>query len=178
MKMRFFGLGAKVMQKMGVSTQLLAPGDIFPALERGVIDATELATPSIDLGLGLHQVAKHYYFPGWHQQTTVLELLVNKDQWNELPDPYRAIVEVACGDGVNWGFARSEAVQYPALQELKDQGVVIHRWSDATLDALEAAWMEVVAEESANDPLFKRTWDSYSAFRENYKIWKDHGYLE
>jgi TRAP-type mannitol/chloroaromatic compound transport system substrate-binding protein len=178
MKMRFFGLGAKVMQKMGVSTQLLAPGDIFPALERGVIDATELATPSIDLGLGLHEVAKHYYFPGWHQQTTVLELLVNKDQWNELPDPYRAIVEVACGDGVNWGFVRSEAVQFPALQELKDQGVVIHRWSDATLDALEAAWMEVVAEESANDPLFKRTWDSYSAFRENYKIWKDHGYLE
>jgi TRAP-type mannitol/chloroaromatic compound transport system substrate-binding protein len=178
LKMRFFGLGAKVMQKMGVSTQLLAAADIYPALERGVIDATEFSMPAIDLELGFYQVAQHYYFPGWHQQATVLEVLINQDRWDELSDAYQAIVEVACGDGINWGFVKSEAVQFPALRDLEEKGVAIHRWPESTLNALEATWMEVVIEESANDPLFKRTWDSYSAFRENYQIWKDHGYLE
>ena len=77
LKMRFFGLGAKVMEKIGVSTQLIAGGDIFPALERGSIDATEYSMPAIDLNLGFYQVAKHYYFPGWHQQATMFELLMN-----------------------------------------------------------------------------------------------------
>ncbi|OZG69701.1 C4-dicarboxylate ABC transporter, partial [Hahella sp. CCB-MM4] len=67
LSMRFFGLGAKVMERMGVSTQLLAGGDIFPALELGTIDATEFSMPAIDLNLGFYQVASYYYFPGWHQ---------------------------------------------------------------------------------------------------------------
>src|SRR5215510_13891817 len=75
MKMRFFGLGAQVMQKLGVSTQLLAAADIYPALERGVIDATEFSMPTMDIKLGFHQIAKFNYFPGWHQQTSVSELL-------------------------------------------------------------------------------------------------------
>src|SRR5690606_21940018 len=81
LKMRFFGLGAKVMERMGVSTQLLAGGDIFPALERGSIDATEYSMPAIDLGLGFYQVAQHYYFPGWHQQSTLFDLMMNKDKY-------------------------------------------------------------------------------------------------
>ena len=82
LKMRFFGLGAKVMEKLGVSTQLLAGGDIFPALELGTIDATEFSMPAIDLDLGFHQVAKHYYFPGWHQPSSLLELIINKERWD------------------------------------------------------------------------------------------------
>ena len=74
LKMRFFGLGATVMQRLGVDTQLLAGGDIYPALERGTIDATEFSMPAIDLDLGFYQIAKHYYFPGWHQQSTLQEL--------------------------------------------------------------------------------------------------------
>ena len=77
LKMRFFGLGAKVMEKVGVSTQLLAGGDIYPALELGTIDSTEFAMPAIDLELGFYQIAKHYYFPGWHQQSTFMELMIN-----------------------------------------------------------------------------------------------------
>ena len=96
---------------MGVSTQLLAPGDIFPALERGVIDATELATPSIDLGLGLHEVAKHYYFPGWHQQTTVRSCWSTRTSGTSCPIAYRAIVEVACGATSTGASKPSEAVQ-------------------------------------------------------------------
>ena len=84
LKMRFFALGAKVMEKVGVSTQLLAGGDIVPALELGTIDATEYASPVIDKDLGFYQIAKHYYFPGWHQQSTWLDLIVNLKRWREL----------------------------------------------------------------------------------------------
>ena len=78
--MRFFGLGAKVMQKFGVSTQQLAGGDIYPALELGTIDATEFSMPAIDRSYGFYQIAKHNYFPGWHQQSTANEILVNHGQ--------------------------------------------------------------------------------------------------
>jgi len=86
LKMRFFGVGAKVMQKFGVSTQQLAGGDIYPALELGTIDATEFSMPAIDRSYGFYQIAKYNYFPGWHQQSTSNELLINMDKWNELPD--------------------------------------------------------------------------------------------
>ena len=95
LKMRFFGLGAKVMQKLGVSTQLLAGGDIFPALELGTIDATEFSMPAIDLKLGFYQVAKYYYFPGWHQQSTIFELMLNKDEWDALDDQTKAVFETS-----------------------------------------------------------------------------------
>lgn len=84
LKMRFFGLGARVVEKLGVSTQLLAPGDIYPALELGTIDATELASPPIDRDMGFYQIAKHYYFPGWHQQSTWVDIIFNLDIWNGL----------------------------------------------------------------------------------------------
>src|SRR3990172_11499221 len=91
LKMRFFGLGAKVMQKLGVSTQLLAAADIFPALERGVIDATEFSMPAMDIKLGFHQIAKFNYYPGWHQQVSCSEILMNKKAYDDLPEQYKEI---------------------------------------------------------------------------------------
>lgn len=178
LKMRFFGLGAKVMSKMGVSTQLLSPADIYPALERGVIDATEYSMPSMDLDLGFYQVAKHYYFPGWHQQATVGELLVNRARWEALSETHKAVLETACGDSLNWSFARSEALQYKAMLTLKEKGVKFHRWPESVLKELEAKWQEVIEEESASDPLFKRVYESYAAFRRQYAVWREHGYLD
>jgi TRAP-type mannitol/chloroaromatic compound transport system substrate-binding protein len=178
LKLRYGGLGAKIMTKMGASTQLLAPGDIYAALERGVIDATEFSMPVIDLVLGFHQVAKHYYFPGWHQQATLGELLVNRDKWEALSEQHKAIVEAACGDALSWSFIRSEALQFEAMRKLQEKGVTLHRWPDHMLAQFEAKWQEVVAEESAKDPLFKRIHESFSAFRNQYAIWKQHGYLE
>lgn len=178
LKMRFFGLGAKVMEKMGVSTQLLAGGDIFPALELGTIDATEFSMPAIDLNLGFYQVAKHYYFPGWHQQSTFFDLMMNKDNWDALSETQQAQIETMCGDNVRYGLAEGEAIQFSALKELQEEkGVTIHRWPPEILDQLHAAWEEVVAEQS-KDPDFKRVWDSLTAFREDYKLWGDLGYLE
>lgn len=178
LKMRFFGLGAQVMQKMGASTQLLAAADIYPALERGVIEATEFSMPSIDLKLGFYQIAQHYYFPGWHQQASVLELLMNKAGWDGLSDQQRAIIEVTCGDSVRHVIADGEYQQPAALDELQAKGVMIHKWPPETLAALKAAWEEVVAEQSAKDPLFKEVAEHYTAFRTRYALWKDIGYLK
>ena len=178
-KMRFFGLGAKVMQKVGVSTQLLAPADIFPALERGVIDATEFSMPAMDQKQGFHQVAKFNYFPGWHQLTSCSEILMNKAKFDALTDQYKKIIEIAATAGVAYNYAESEAGQFSIMAEMQAKnGVQIKRWSDEDLAKYEAAWLEVIAEESAKDPLFKKVSDHYLAFRKNYAIWGDAQYLK
>ena len=177
LKMRFFGLGAKVMEKVGVSTQLLAGGDIYPALERGSIDATEFSMPAIDLDLGFYQVAKHYYFPGWHQQSTLFELMINLDKWNALDGQQKAMIEAACHANVAAMFAEGEAIQFAAMQELQDKGVTLHRWPEDVLDTLRGAWGEVATELAAEDESFRKSWDSLQAFRRNYAIWNDLGYL-
>ncbi|MCG8693266.1 MAG: TRAP transporter substrate-binding protein [Minwuiales bacterium] len=178
MKMRFFGLGAQVMQKIGVNTQLLAAADIYPALERGVIDATEFSMPSIDLNLGFYQIAKNYYFPGWHQQASVLELLLNKQNFDGLSDQHQAMIEITCGDSVRHIVADGEAKQAKALAELKSKGVTIHQWPPEMLDVFRKAWEEVVAEQSAADPLFKEVHEHYTKFRADYALWREHGYLK
>ncbi len=177
LKMRFFGLGAKVMERLGVSTQLIAPGDIFPALELGTIDAAELSFPALDLDLGFYEVAKHYYFPGWHQPTTFGELMINLDDWNSISPRQQALLQSICKESITRTLAESEAIQFKALQELESKGVVLHRWNPEVLAAFETAWKEVVAEEAANDIDFSRVWDSLRTFRENYKLWGDLGYI-
>ncbi len=178
LKMRFFGLGAKVMQKLGVDTQLLAGGDIFPALERGTIDATEFSMPAIDQNLGFYNIAKHYYFPGWHQQSTIQELLLNKKKWDAMTEQQRELIKTACKANVAYQFSEGEAIQGKALAEMKAKGVNIHKWPPEMLAAYEKAWNEVAAEEAAKNPDFKKVWDSLQSFRKQYKIWSDLGYLQ
>ena len=177
LKMRFFGLGAKVMEKLGVSTQLIAGGDIYPALELGTIDATEFSMPAIDKELGFHEIAGHYYFPGWHQQSTFIELMVNMERWNALDDRRKAQLEIACGENFRQSIAEGEAIQFGALEELSAAGVEAHRWSDEMMAAYSGAWDEVVVEEAAADPSFAEVWESLSTFREKYAVWKNLGYL-
>jgi TRAP-type mannitol/chloroaromatic compound transport system substrate-binding protein len=170
--MRFFGLGAQVMQKLGVSTQLLAAADIYPALERGVIDATEFSMPTMDTKLGFHQIAKYNYFPGWHQQVSAGELLMNKAAWEALSDQNKAIIEIALGENITRNYVESDHSQFAAMADMRDKHKVqIKRWSDQDLAALEKAWLEVLAEESARDPLFKKVADHYLDYRKKFAVW-------
>ena len=174
LKMRFFGLGAQVMQKLGVSTQLLAAADIYQALERGVIDATEFSMPTMDIKLGFHQIAKFNYFPGWHQLVSCSEFLMNKKEWDALPDAYKAMIEVAGKAQVAHTYAESEAMQFDVMAEMRDKHKVqVKRWSDQDLAAFEKAWLEVIKEESAKDAVFKKVADHYLDFRKKYAIWGD-----
>jgi len=167
-----------VMQKLGVSTQQLAAGDIYPALELGTLDATEFSMPSMDRTLGFYQIAKYNYFPGWHQQSTTNELLINMDKWNELPDHYKTMLEQACLANAIVELADGEFEQPQALIANQADGVQIMTWPDEILDEFEAAWEEVLAEELEKNPDLQRMWDSYSAFAESYKIWSEVGYLK
>jgi TRAP-type mannitol/chloroaromatic compound transport system substrate-binding protein len=179
LKMRFFGLGAQVMQKMGVSTQLLAAADIYPALERGVIEATEFSMPTIDQALGFHQIAKFNYFPGWHQQTSVSELLINRQEWEKLSEQNKTLIKLALGESVLNTYAETEARQFEVMAEMRaKQGVQVKRWPDDVLKAFEKAWTEVLAEESAKDPLFKKVADSYLGFRERYRVWGEAQFMK
>jgi len=172
LKMRFFGLGAKVMQKLGVSTQLLAGGDIYPALEKGVIDATEFSMPNMDIKYGFYQIAKFNYYPGWHQQVSVSEVLMNKAKFDALSDQFKAIVEIAAGDNVMHTYAETEALNPSAMNEMLDKySVQNKRWGDAELATFEKAWNDVVVEESANDAYFKEIAESFYAFRKVYRTW-------
>ncbi len=172
MKMRFFGLGALVMQKLGVSTQLLAGADIYPALEKGVIDATEFSMPITDIKYGFHQIAKFNYFPGWHQQVSCSEMLINKKAYDALPKSYQALIRVTLDAMVTRTMAETEATNPPALTKMQtENGVTVKRWPDSELAKFEKAWIEVVEEESKADPTFKKIADDYLKFREEYRIW-------
>ncbi|MGB0696598.1 MAG: TRAP transporter substrate-binding protein [Rhodospirillaceae bacterium] len=177
LKMRFFGLGGKVMQKLGVATSLLPGGEIFPALEKGAIDATEFSMPAIDARLGFHKLVKFNYFPGWHQQATVFELLINGDTWKEASDQHKAIIENACKASMADSFAEGEASQYAALKDNVDNnGVTIKQWSPEMLATFRSTWDEVAAEEAA-DPFFAEVMADMTAFREGYQLWKENAFL-
>jgi TRAP-type mannitol/chloroaromatic compound transport system substrate-binding protein len=178
MKMRFFGLGAMVMSKLGVSTQLLAGGDIYPALEKGVIDATEFSMPTHDLSYGFYQLAKFNYFPGWHQQTSIGELLLNQKAWNGITKTQQGIIKTSCDATMLWALVRSDAKQVPAMRELEKKGVTFVTWPDSEISKFKKAWDEVVKEKSASDPLFKEITASYNAFRKDYQIWSQRAYLK
>lgn len=178
LKMRFFGLGGKVMEKLGVATSLLPGGEIFPALEKGAIDATEFSMPAIDQRLGFHKVVKYNYFPGWHQQATVFELLINKDVWNEASEQHQHILAEACKASMADSFAEGEAMQFDALQKnIEENGVEIRKWSPEMLSVFKETWEEVAAEESANDAFFAEVYGNLSEFRAQYDLWEQNAFL-
>ncbi len=178
LKMRFFGLGGKVMQKLGVATSLLPGGEIFPALEKGAIDATEFSMPAIDQRLGFHKVVKYNYFPGWHQQATVFELLINKDVWNEASEQHQHILAEACKASMADSFAEGEAMQFDALQRnIEENGVQIRKWSPEMLQIFRDTWEEVAAEESAADEFFAKVYGNMSDFRAKYDLWEQNAFL-
>ncbi|WP_170414580.1 TRAP transporter substrate-binding protein [Ruegeria atlantica] len=178
LKMRFFGLGGKVMQKLGVATSLLPGGEIFPALEKGAIDATEFSMPAIDARLGFHKLVKFNYFPGWHQQATVFELMINKDVWAETSEQHKAIIENACKASMADSFAEGEAIQHAALiDNVENNGVTIKQWSPEMLDTFRTTWDEVAAEEAANDAFFAKVLSDMNEFRDGYALWKTNAFL-
>ena len=178
LNMRFFGLGAEVMQRLGVSTSLLAGGDIFPALERGAIDATEFSMPVIDARLGFYNIAKFNYFPGWHQPATIYELMINRDRWEDLDEMSQNQIEMACLANLTTNYAEGEATNFPAMVDnVENQGVTIKQWSPEILETFEATWNEVAAELASEDAYFKEVWDDLQEYRAGYKTWGNSIYL-
>ena len=176
LKVRYYGLGARILAKLG-AVPILPSGDVYEALESGALDAAEYGTPAIDAQHFFDRVAGHYYFPGWHQQATLVELLINRGKWDALSDQQRLLIESGCGDNLQHTLAESEAAQGGVLAELRAAGVQFHKWSPRLLAEFRKQWLTIVGEESAKDANFKRAATSLTNFRQNYAVWRDLGYL-
>lgn len=172
LKMRIPGLAGKVYANLGVDVKVLPGGEIFPALERGVIDAAEFVGPYQDRRLGLQKAAKYYYTTGWHEAATVSELLINKAAWDKLPKDLQAIVSNAAAacNVISEGWcqkANSEAME----DLVKNQKVIAKPLPDSVIAALRAETAKVLAEAVAKDPLVKKVHDSYMGFKAKYDRW-------
>ena len=177
LKIRFAGLGGKVIERLGASVTMLPGGEIFQALEKGAIDATEFSLPNVDEQLGFDRIAKLNYYPGWHQPYTAVHLVVNIEEWRALTAAHQAVIDTACTGGVTRNLANSEAKQGPILAGFPDKGVTPIVLPEPILRQLNQVADEVMAEEAANDEDFRIIHESQLAFRMQYAHWKRFAYL-
>lgn len=176
--MRAFGYGALTLRALGVVPYELPAADIRPALETGLIAAAEFSLPSIDADLGLHEAAGHLYLPGWQQPATALELLMPERSWAALSEDHRFAIEAACEATLSWSLAMARERQVIALGRFRAKGIEIHDWPEEILAALRQAWAEVIAEETARDPLLAAAWKSYLAHVESRGSTTAQGYID
>jgi TRAP-type mannitol/chloroaromatic compound transport system substrate-binding protein len=174
LKMRIPGLGGKVIAKAGGSAILSAGGEIYTNLERGVIDATEWIGPYHDYLMGFHKIAKYYYYPGWHEPGSVLELIVNKSAFAELPKDLQGIIRSAAYRANLWILSTFETKNNEYLQKILDEkGVDVRKFPDNVIDALRKYSNEVIEEITASDAMSKKVYNSFSTFRKDFKKWSD-----
>jgi TRAP-type mannitol/chloroaromatic compound transport system substrate-binding protein len=166
LRMRIPGIGGEIMSRLGVEVQVLAGGDIFPALERGAIDATEWVGPYDDEKLGFYEIAPYYYLPGWWEPGVTNSLLVNQEAWDELPETYQEMVATVARETKQDMLARYDTQNPKALKRLVDEGVTLRAFS---VDILDAAWNETndyLEEIAAGDATFKKVYDHVNAFKQ------------
>mgnify|MGYP001596813130 FL=1 len=172
LKMRIPGLAGKVYSQLGVDVKLLPAGEIFPALERGVIDVAEFVGPYQDRRLGLHKAAKNYYTTGWHETSTVTELIVNRKAWDSLPNDLKEVVRTAAAACNTISHTWCEATNAEALDDLvKNHGVIAKPLPVEILKKLREVTNQVLADAASKDPLVKKVHDSFMAFKTIHDKW-------
>jgi TRAP-type mannitol/chloroaromatic compound transport system substrate-binding protein len=164
LKMRIPGLGGQIMARLGVAPQTLAGGDIYPALERGALDATEWVGPYDDEKLGFYKIAKHYYYPGWWEGGPQISFYVNLRKWQALPPPYQAAFEAAAAEANLYMLADYDARNPPALQRLLKAGVKLHAFPKDVMLAARQAALELYDDEARKNPVFRRIYAEWKKF--------------
>jgi TRAP-type mannitol/chloroaromatic compound transport system substrate-binding protein len=171
LKMRIGGFAGKIVEKIGVVPQQIAGGDIYPALEKGTIDAAEWVGPYDDEKLGFYKVAQYYYYPGWWEGGPALHTLININKWNELPKSYQAVLRAAC-QAANLDMMASYDQKNPAaLRRLVAGGAQLRPFSREILQACFDASNTTYAEIAGSNAAFKKIYDSQTAFRKDAYLW-------
>lgn len=174
LKIRMPGLGGEVMRRLGATPVNLAPGDIFPSLQSGVIDATEFLGPWSDRAMGFQKIVKSYYAPGFHEPNGTGEALLNKTAFEGLPEDLQAIVLEACQAENARSLAESEWENAGSLQALQQEdGVTIKSYPAEVLSALKATSADVLEEFAAKDELSGRIYESYTKARDRLAPWSN-----
>jgi TRAP-type mannitol/chloroaromatic compound transport system substrate-binding protein len=171
LKMRTSGFAGEVLSKVGVVPQQIAGGDIYPALEKGAIDAAEWVGPYDDQKLGFNKVAQYYYYPGWWEAGPQLSAYVNLGKWNELPKAYQAVLEAAAAKAHTWMLSKYDAQNPKALRELVASGTKLTPFSGAVLDACYSAANQVYDETMAKNARFKKIYGEWKPFRAEEVLW-------
>ncbi|HSD59910.1 MAG TPA: TRAP transporter substrate-binding protein [Burkholderiales bacterium] len=171
LKMRIPGLGGRVLAALGTVPQNLAGADIYPALERGTIDATEWVGPYDDEKLGFYKVAKNYYAPGWWEPSAQVTLLVNAEHWNKLPKLYQEVLTSVCKEVTVDMAAEYDAKNTAALQRLLKAGVQMRSFPDDVMKAAQKASFEIYGEEAGKNPMFRKIYDNWKKFRDEQVQW-------
>ena len=177
LKIRFAGLGGKVLQRLGASVTMLPGGEIFQALEKGAIDATEFSLPIVDDALGFARVAQNNYFPGWHQPYTTAHLVINLQIWEALAPAHQALFHTACTASTGHMLAHGEAVQGAVIRDFEKNGVTARYLPMEILRELKSVTMQLLDEEAENDADFATILASQRAFEADYVLWKRLAYL-
>jgi TRAP-type mannitol/chloroaromatic compound transport system substrate-binding protein len=171
LKFRIGGTGGTVLARLGVVPQQIAGGDIYPALEKGTIDAAEWVGPYDDEKLGFYKVAKNYYYPGWWESGSSLELFVNTKAWASLPKEYQAILEAACGEAYAWMLSKYDALNPAALKRLIANGVNLAPFPNDVLAACYKASEENYAEIASKNAKFRKVYEPWKKFRDEQVQW-------
>jgi TRAP-type mannitol/chloroaromatic compound transport system substrate-binding protein len=171
LKMRIAGLAGQVMTKVGVTPQQIAGGDVYAALEKGTIDATEFVGPYDDQKLGFVKVAKYYYYPAWWEGGPAMHAFFNREKFNALPKSYQAILKTACASANTSMLANYDAHNAVALRKLVAEGAVLKPFSKEIMETCFKAAMEVYADLSAKSPAFKKIYDHQQAFKKDSYLW-------
>lgn len=171
LKMRISGLAGQVMGRLGVVTQQLPGTDIYPALEKGAIDAAEWIGPYDDLKLGFVRVAPYYYYPGWWEGGPQLSIYVNRKHYDALPADYQAILADACAATHTQVQARYDARNPAALRQLVEQGAQLRVFPREIMLASQRAAFELYEELAQRNPAFRKVFESWDAFRADQQLW-------
>jgi TRAP-type mannitol/chloroaromatic compound transport system substrate-binding protein len=164
LKMRFLGLGARVMSRLGVAVIQLPGGVIYNALDTNLIDAAALLQPYIDVKMRLDRVVEHYYYPSFHRPFTAFEVMFNLDRWRSLSTEQQRLIEEVCHENVVIGIAEDERLTLEALDEIRSRGVTVHELPPAIWAAARQAWAAVADEESRKSADFRRIYRDYKRY--------------
>jgi TRAP-type mannitol/chloroaromatic compound transport system substrate-binding protein len=171
LKMRIGGFAGRIMAKLGLVAQQIAGGEIYPALEKGTIDAAEWVGPYDDEKLGFQKVAQYYYYPGWWEGGPMLHNFINLAKWNSLPKSYQAIVHQASHVANTTMMTKYDAGNPAALKRLIAGGAQLRAFPAPVLDAAFKSANEIYAELSASNADFKKIYDACVAFRGDQYLW-------